>query len=214
MKDFLKKQREILAVIVYLALIAGLVYGVIIPVNKKIGQSRDKIQEEQIKQETRRKSIDDLPRIQDQYEILENENVSSTLLDKENAVLLIESLEKLASDSGNDILISAQEQSNVKNTSNKPKKGEENKNIVLPNENYLQLKITLGGNYNTIFKFINLLENFSYHGDVITMQIQKNANEIKQKNIFSQSGSGQGEKDGLKGELEGVLDVVFYTKAQ
>lgn len=212
MENFIKKQREIIAVVAYIFFIAVLIYGIVLPVYGKIGEMKDRIQEEQIIQESKRKSLSELPVISSQFEKIENSTFLNSLLDRENAVGLIESLEKLASESGNEIAITAQEQTNTKNTSAKSKKAQEKENIIsLPNENYLQLKITLQGDFNTIVKFIKKLENFPYYNDIISMQIQKNTEKRTDKNIFSPT-EGRDTIENTGKDLEGSFDIVFYTK--
>lgn len=218
MKIFFKKYREIFAIASYLLLIVALVYVVIFPLIKKIETGKDRIQEEKIIQEINIKNIEDLPEKQNQYQILEKAGLEDVLQDKDSAVDLIEKLEKLAADTNNQISIIAQDQSgtNQKNqVSSKNNKKTQEISIVseLPIENYLQFRITLTGDYFSIRKFIGVLENFDYQGDLIGIQIkkaQKNDNIKVKSDPFSKD--NQVEQQSVEGKLESVLDVVFYNK--
>lgn len=209
MKNLIKKQREILAIFLYIVLILVLVYVVIIPLLQKITYIKDKIQEEQIKQESNRKHLDELPKFKEQYKMLENVDLEQYLLDKGNAVSLIEKLETLASQTGNKINIAVQEEN--KNTNVKVKKGEVSIVSDLPSDKYLQLKITLGGDFNSIMKFIKNLENFDYNSDIIMMDI-KNRKIISNLNSGNPFSSGEQQGNDGDGKVEAILDTVFYSK--
>ena len=58
-----------------------------------------------------RQRVNEIPRMQQQYQLVEkNENILDVLLDENEAVQLIEELEKIAQDSQNTIVITMQEQ--------------------------------------------------------------------------------------------------------
>lgn len=212
MKNFLKKQREILAILAYVILIGALFYSVVFPVLKKIGQTRDKIQEEQIKQEGNKKHLEELPKFKEQYKSLENVDFKQYLLDKNNAVVLIEKLEALAAQSGNKINITVQDQDLNKNVGGKAKKGQETTlTSELSNDNYLQFKIVINGDFNSIFKFIKILENFDYNSDIIGLSIR--SNKVKTMGTINPFSSNDAQnKESSDGKLEATLDAVFYAK--
>ncbi|EKD58247.1 MAG: hypothetical protein ACD_56C00165G0002 [uncultured bacterium] len=218
MKNFLKNQREALAIFCYIGLVALLFYVVIFPLIGGIDGVRDRIQEEQIKQESSRKQLNDLPKIQEQYATLQNSNIDGILLDKDDAVILIEKLEQLASQSGNDISITVQEQTNQKTTNTKAKKGAESAPIIeLPSANYLSLKIVLNGDLNTIGRFIKMLESFEYYCDVMDMQIKNmkeaSASKSGTTNPFDDKKNQSTNLSAITGnKLEASFGATFYTK--
>lgn len=216
MNNFLKKRREILAIFAYVALIAGLFYAVIFPLISKINDVNDRLQEETLKQESARQHLSELPKIQQQYEVIEKNATSlDVLLDKNNAVGLIETLEKLADETGNSITISVQDQSPAKSSA-KAKNAQENTIVnSLPSQNYLQLKITLNGDFDRMGKFIKALESFEYYCDIIGIQIKDTKEEDKLSGgdpFDSKSKQSAAAESKKSGDLEAVLDVVFYAK--
>jgi hypothetical protein len=226
MKNFLQKQKETVTVVIYICVIAGLVYFVIRPLLASINSVHDQIQEEGLKQEIVKQRLNDLPKIQDQYDMLQkNEGSIDILLDENNAVVLIERLETLAQDSGDKINITVQNQPEQKNTQTPAgKKAAVDNSLTnsLPSSDYMQLKITLTGKYNSIVNFIYKLESFEYYCDITAIQIQPDktsntpiADSGVLLNPFNVSGSATAAEKSIKdtaGNIEASLDVVFYTK--
>lgn len=221
MKKFFQKQREIIILLVYGGVIAALVYLVIIPIMSRIDETRNQIQEDVIKQDSYRSKISELPKIQQQYSILEsNEDLAGVLLADNEAVTLIESLEKLAADSNNTISITTDESSQKAASAARGKAVADNALIEsLPSKEYLKLKITLVGDYNSIVNFVYNLERFEYYSDITGMQIGKDdqVDDSSQQGTSNPFGGSDGKKievDADKGPLKASLDVVFYTKKQ
>lgn len=229
MRKFFQKQREIITIIVYIGFIAMLIYFVVLPLLSRISGTKDQIQEETIKQEIKQQQISELPKMENQYAILQNnEKLVDVLLDKNDAVALIERLEKLAQDSGNEIVISIQEAIIQKNTP--PAKAVQSKTNTddelvrsLPSTDYLQMKITLTGNYNAIVKFVELLESFEYYCDIVAIQIKQKEENNKISDIGIKAPVSPFEPNTAKNteetadsnnenKLEASLDAVFYTK--
>lgn len=226
MKKFFQKQRNILVILIFICIIGSLLYFVIFPLLLRIKNVQDQIQEEELKQEIQQQQLNNLPKMQEQYKFLQkNKQMVDVLFDKNNAVVLIEKLEKLAQDSGNVIKISVQEPQQQKTiptaTKNKTAIPVE-KTLVekLPSQDYLQMKIELSGKYNTVVDFINRLENFEYYCDIIAIQIGQEKNN---SNSFSNSGTLNYFEPNSKEEAEkraalnkeniiAGLDIVFYTK--
>lgn len=209
MKKFLKKQREILAVLMYILLISGLIYVVVLPLLSKINNIKDKIQEEQIKQESSKKHLEELPKIKEEYQMIEDVDLKQYLLDRGNEVSLIEKLEALAARSGDKISIAVQDDKN-KSVPAKAKKGQESSIVTdLSSDKYLQLRITLAGDFNSIGRFVKSLETFEYYSDIIGMQIRSNKSVTSNASPFSAT---KPEENKNSGELEAVLDSVFYAR--
>ncbi|MDD5396979.1 MAG: hypothetical protein PHW24_02860 [Candidatus Moranbacteria bacterium] len=230
MKNFLSRQREILAIVIYAGLVVGLVYFLVMPLLARIGDKSNQIQEDSLKQESLRKHLAELPNIEQQYKKLEgNSDAVDILLDKGNAVILIEKLEKLADDTGNKIAISV-----TPSVADQPKasakdKAKVDESIVgkLPSQNYLQMKITLVGEYDSITNFIRLLENFEYYADITSIQLTQNDSADLNAKSVSNGSMSVGSPFGTaapvvntsqpievaKGNfLKASLDTVFYAK--
>lgn len=230
MKNFFQKQRELLAVIIYIGFILAVVYFIIIPLLSRINGVQDQIQEEKINQEIKEQSLTDLPKMQEQYENLQNnEKMVDVLFDRNRAVELIEKMEKLAQESGNEITISVQEKEPVKDVPSKAKKKtndteeKEPASIMenLPSSEYMQMKLELKGEFNTAVNFIHKLENFEYYCDIVGIKMQQA--EKSDKKIFNNESFGSINKSPAENPvdlLENIhpnnilttIDVVFYTK--
>lgn len=227
MKKFFQKQREVITILVYVCVIIALIYFVVLPLLARISSTRDQIQEEHMKQDIKQQQISELPKMEEQYNILQsNEKSVDVLLDKNDAVLLIERLEKLAQDSNNEISISVQDVATQKNATVVTNSETNTDNELvndLPSTDYLQMKIILTGDYNTMMNFVHSLESSEYYCDIIAIQInqKEKTNEVSNigmntlsnpsnpnitKNIKETTDSNNDNK------IEASLDVVFYTK--
>lgn len=226
MKNFFQKRREIIAICAYFGVVFVVVYFAIMPLMKKIEEKNNEIQEEKINQEIVRKRMEELPGIQKQYEILKSsDDLSGILLDKNNAIVLIEKLEKVAEQTGNTISIEVQDAVAVdpKKTASKGKVTSDNILVSeLPSSDYLQLKIKLNGKYEAILNFIQSLENFEYYGDIIEIQITKDADKVKAQPMQQAADFGVANPfisntDTTKivkienDKLNASLSVVFYS---
>lgn len=227
MKNFFRKQKELLAVLVYAGLVVALVYFLILPLVGRIEGVNDKIQEESLKQQIVNQQLEELPEFRQQYDALaEKVSLADVLLDKDNAVVLIERLEKMAGDTGNGIAISVAAPANVpaqKSAKSSAAKTNADAEVSLvgslPSADYLQMKISLTGSYGAIYAFIRSLESFEYYSDIIGIQMKQEAAKNSSGGMFSPGGfrpaTGAEEKDPAAArELSAALDVVFYTKKQ
>lgn len=224
MKNFLNKQRESMVLFGYASTVGVLIYFVILPLLAGIENINDQIQQEEMNQESVKLHIDELPKIQNQYQVLQDGvDLNNVLLDKGKAVVLIEKLEKMAESSNNKITISAQDGSvTVKKTTVAASPVANTLLGSLPDSNYLQIKITLNGEYDSIMKFIGLLENFEYYGDLTAIQIngdkaplssQINANsKVFSNNLMAETPAKIGIGSLNNDSLVASLDAVFYVR--
>jgi len=222
MKKFFQKQREVTALLLYVGVIFATVYFAVIPLMEKINSTNDQIQEELTKQEIASQHINELPKLQKQYEVLKSgDDLAEVLLNKDKAVVLIEKLEKTAQETNNEIVIKVQEVVDTKKATAKTKSTTENTLVgQLPSPEYLQLKIALNGSYGSIISFVKLLENFEYYNDVVEIRIDKGDGETQSfsngviESPFSLMEKGDTEKNTTikKDVLDASLDVVFYTR--
>lgn len=227
MKNFFKKQSEILAILLYVIAVIGLVYFIILPLIGRINGISDQIQQELLNQEGVKLHIEQLPKMQKQFQDLQNNGeLENVLLKKEKAVVLIEKLEELAESTGNEIKIEVQDVAIIEPVKKSAKKGAESSDnaliLGLPSSDYLQMKIILTGEYNSIIGFIALLEKFEYYSDITIIQINKSDNSAKSPNSISNSGMFgsaplAADDDSaqvavpMKNEIAASLNVVFYT---
>ncbi len=231
MTKFLKNQRELVVLALFFVVIGGLGYFVIMPLLKSITLVRDGIQEEAIKQDIRRQKLNELPKIREQFAKINNQqNKIDILLSKDQAVVLIERLEKLSQDTGNTIVISINDGLQQAANPALAKAGSATANLVesLPSNDYLKLTISLTGDYDGLFKFISGLETFEYYGDIIGINISHSTDSglpsaagaapingvlnpfNAQLTPGASSTNTAAKQNGSK--LDTSLEVVFYTK--
>lgn len=228
MKNFLKKQKEYIALALFLIMIFGLLHFVVIPLLGKIDGIKNVMEEATLKQEIKKQRLEELPKIREQYSEIENQQEKiEVLLSKKQAVALIERLEKLAQDTGNKISISIQEDAPKKSAPiGSLKKDSPETTLVdsLPSKNYLRLKIILLGDYSGIFRFISSLETLEYYSDIVSINIGQVTDE---QTVFGQSTSNgfdvaspfnaQNSDSAIvskksAGKLSASLETVFYSK--
>lgn len=238
MKKFLHKNRELLALLLWLLLIFVGVRFVVTPLLEKISNTNDQIQEASLRQEITKRNISNLPNMQKQFEQIQDSNqFLDVLLDKNAAIELIKKLEQSADDTGVKIAISVQDKP-VQKTQPVVKNKTTDDNLLinnLPSSNYLELKLALTGTYAQIMNFIDTVEHFDYYGDIISLDIKKDdtskdnaasenigvvgvqspgsvsADPFSDKNVSLNNKANDKQVD-ANNDLTATIDMVFYTK--
>ncbi len=225
MKKFLKKQREFIAVALFLLALGMSTYFVVVPLLKKITLTRDEIEENKIKQEIKKQRLEELPKIAQRYtEVSSQQEKFDILLEKQQAVVLIERLESLAQDTNNKIqIVVVPSDTEPKKATSKTAPKVVSLADALPKQEYLKLKITLAGDYGGAFKFIHGLESLDYYADTIEISMG-NITGNDQATSSASGGPDASSPFGAQvarnpelvvsdsGHLETVLTVVFYSK--
>jgi uncharacterized protein YxeA len=195
---------------------------------KKINFRVDEIQEKITKQENEKKKMQEMPKFQNQNELIkEKESSIPVLFSKDNAVTLIEKLENLAQETNNQIEIQLSDDisgdrpkstaSNEKNSKEKTKDTSIMGN--LPSQNYLDIKVKLTGDYDGFVEFLNKIENLDYYSDVVSLQIiaKDEASEQTQANPFLNSGIGKAQSDSGSNknnqkETISNIEILYYIQ--
>lgn len=154
-------------------------------------------------------------------------NSLDVIFHKDSIVSLVKDLESIAQKTGNEILISVDEGNNkILEASKKKSNGKENELIkILPAENYFTIKISLVGNYNSLLKFVNKLNNMKYHNTIISFNIYSEEIILENVNVSnnavngginvlnnaSNSADNLTEQEKKKLVLNSELDVIFYS---
>jgi len=239
MKTFFKKQKELIAFVVYACIIGSIGYGVVRPLLVKINMRRDQIQEEIATQEDQKKQIAALPSIKQQYlSVKDRGDTLDVLLDTNDAVTLIEQVEQLAQNTNNTVKISISQNDPdsrealiaQKEAANQKQPGDTGGSIAgtLLSKKYLEMNITLGGQYNDVANFIKKLENMQYYSDIISIDLKQDASVtntaaqgsgIANANPFASQTGGQNNNTAPQApppssgqKLIATLDAVFYLK--
>ena len=210
MKDFLKKNKIAVALVVYVVLIIFFVYFLVMPSVAEISNKAQLIQQQEIDRKMNEERVASLPAMEEGYVLFkESENDLTIIMDSEREVDFIKELEVLAEETKNMIEFRVQENVDKKSVSKK-KEGEADIKSKLAYANYLPMQIALEGDYESLLKFMNRLENFHNYVNIVSVSSEKN--EIKEtgKNPGPFSASGPA-KENSREVLNTILDVVVYT---
>ena len=184
MKTFFQKRRELVAIAIYVCVLGAIGYFVVRPLLAKIDMRRDQIQEETATQDDQKKQIAELPSIKEQYLSVQSKgDTLNVLLDKNDAVTLIEDIEQLAQNTQNEVKITiSQDDPNSrdaiaaqKDADSQKQPGNPNVSIkdALPSKNYLEMNIAITGQYNNVVNFIEKIENLQYYSDIISFDLKQ-----------------------------------------
>lgn len=224
MLAILKKQREFFFIFTYILGIFALVYFVMNPMYGSIESKKNSIQEEIAIQDLKTRKLSELPKMRQQFEFVnEKKDFINVLLRQDDAVLLIEKLEKLAESTGNKISIAIPEVQKKKpaaTTGANAKKEEPSIADTLPSSDYLLMDIVVSGNYQSVVFFMEKLESMEYLNDVVGLQFdlhkQKDGQELAvETNVFSPTVSVKQpvKATSIENEiLDAKINVAFYLK--
>ena len=230
MKKILKNQREVVAFLVFLLILGGLVRFALFPLLERITSIKDEMEAGSITQSVKKQRLNELPKMKQQYEeIKDQQKQLEILFSKDQAIVLIEKLEKVAQEANDKITISIQEDS-TQAVQPQPNKGKVDPMATilvdsLPSKDYLSLKISLIGEYAGIFKFINSLETLQYYCDITGINfshltdsdlatMENGAGNSGILNPFSSQVQVGKKTIAVKNnpKLTASLDVVYYLK--
>lgn len=218
MRDFLIKNRILLAVITYLTLLFLLFILFVKPLISEIKNKNINIQEKIADSENNQEKISKIPALRDQYELIskEEEKIAS-LLFRDDVVKLIERIERISEETGNKSSIELAESVVDKKESSKSKKEKENeeKNLIssLSSDKYITMNIKISGEYDNFIDFVRKLENLEYYSDVISIKLSKDLEKKSVENPFETDLSGgDGVNTNVKDEISSTISVIFYLE--
>lgn len=214
MADKWKKYKEYIVSVLFFVILILVYIFMVRPLAVKIRKNTDEIQKKIADRTVYEEKTKNLTKIKEQAESYrKNENyVKNVLARRDQVVDLVEELEKLAKDTGNEIKIEINEEKKEKDK--KAKKDDEGLN--LPSENYLQVKILIYGKYGDIFTFIKKLENINFWNDIISLNITKR--EISQfsrpdnVSVFENPGGTNPLNEQASKNVTAIMETVFYLE--
>lgn len=211
-----KKYKKYIIGIVIIMIIWALSIFCLVFLFKKINSKISEIQEKIISQENEKNRLAEIPKFQDQNDLIQQkESTIPALLSKDDAVTLIEKLESLATETNNQIDIQL-----INNVSQTVKTPSKNKDVSilgnLPSSNYLDMKIKLTGDYNSLVNFISKVENLDYYSDVVSVQVDIGDNSQPQSSVtpFSNSTNGSNNSNPPinQGGTVSSVEIVYYIQ--
>lgn len=223
MKKVIKQQKELAAILAYALVVAAVAYFAVAPLLGKINSASDKIQQENADQEGKKQRLSELPKMRQQYSLLQdNEGLLDVFFTQDQAVKLIERLEKISQDSGNVIKISVKDSKAQPTASQSKTTVDDTLLKALPSKDYLEMNISLTGKYNSVIQFVNALENFEYYCDITNLELKastpkENTSSGIQTGVLNPFTVGQNSAKNndtakFSGEVDAVMNVVFYTR--
>jgi hypothetical protein len=154
--------------------------------------------------------------------IKSDEDKMNVSLNRESAVILIEKLEKVSEETGNEIKIElVEEKVDNKNSGNLKKTDtKEADNLIssLPSDNYIKMRIKLSGEYINLLDFIKKLENMEYYSDIIYIKATKEQEKVSNQAPIASPFEGEDlinkEKTSIeeKSKISSILEAVFYLE--
>ncbi len=221
MKSFWKKNSIWISIAGFAAFLGLLFFFAAVPFVNKIKSTSDAIEKKKLDNEINQQRMQQLPSIEQNYALFQKkENDLNVLLDSNSAVDFIKEMETLAQNTGNSIQFKVDDQSDSASgaaAKNIPKDDIRNK---LPYADYLQMQITLAGDYPSFVKFLDKLENADYYVNVIGVNLAKNnAGDANQPagsfDPFAASTvslPSDKNNNAQVSELNSTIDLVIYLK--
>ena len=212
MKKFLTQHKTAAVIVIFLLVIVPLcVFGIVMLVGE-IEQKAQKIQEETVAQENRTERLNNLPALRTQAEtIRDNDQTLNVFLAQsdDDKVNLAKKIEAIAADTENSIEITTD--SDVGKASRQDG-AEENapRPFVSPAlDNYLALRITIEGDYNSVVAFIERLENIRYASDILSLSLTKRTGVVENK-FLDAVPEGEELERITEENVEAIIAIVFY----
>ena len=207
---------------VFLVVITALVYFVVLPMKQRIADDDNNFKKKKIDNEMNAERIAKIPNMEMVHNIIsEKRNELNIILDKNNELDLIEKLESLASETGNEISLQMEAVSpDDKPSATVAKKDDKGEKIEVLSGNRLVAHISLVGKYDQLFNFLSRLENMPYYVNVIGLDLKKGILDENNQdlgssmhNSFTMSATTIGEdKKAEKEVLQSKIDAIVYLK--
>lgn len=227
--NFFRKYK-IYIIISTLALIwAGFIFFVILPSVKVLQSDFDAVQMKLLDVKVNNEKLGKISTLKEEFEQVNKEkNILEVIFSKNNIVELVKELEIVAQQTGNTISISVDEENKELVEVSKGKAGATPKADefvkMLPTKNYLTMNIKLVGDYNSLIKFINKLNNIRYYNSIASFKVISEKISIEDADSTNNFGDNisvlsvgsvdtipRGEKEKEKLILSSNLSVIFYS---
>ncbi|MFA5961141.1 MAG: hypothetical protein WC848_00485 [Parcubacteria group bacterium] len=242
MKNFWKKNKIILAIMIFLVVIAPLFYWSFLMMTKMIQAKADLIQEKIIDSGLEKAKVGKIPEMEKaNMDFENNKSAVGTILNSNNKVEFIEYVEALAQETDNKIVLKVLDDNNSGNSISDTKTkvvakktsaalSDEKKGIEseLVYRQYISIRVDLEGNYAGFLNFIHKLENSKYYVNILSFDLQKvfikNENLATDKSAVSReiflspinqnSNSINNSEDSSNdtSELKSSFNIVVYTE--
>lgn len=229
MKQFMRKNRILLAVVVFLMVVPVAAYYIGVFLLQRIEQKSYNYQKMLVDGELEKARVEKIPQMEEVDKEFERDGyVVNSILGRDREVDFIEYLEVLAGETENAInieIVEAGRTELVKKTKSKKQIEEDKKSIEeqLAHKEYTSMQLELRGTYASLLNFVNKLENGEYYVNIISFSLEK---KLVDDEAFSQKKSAS-ERDIFspvtnpdlasanlesKAILSSSLKVIIYLK--
>jgi hypothetical protein len=216
-----KKYKKTVAAAIFILILAGFYWVSFGYLTRRIDEEREGIQQAIALQEKKQQRLKELLKIKEDYALVESKQGQLPKVPDEKAVIdFIRSLEKIGESVGAKIEIEVIPE--ISPTGKENKKAADKGGILekIPLEKYTKLKVSLGGSYGSILKFIAKLENLNHFFDLVSLSVSKSTEENKTFNsqkasvTFPEGNPLDGEKKVALPEIEllATLEILVYKQ--
>ena len=229
MKQFMQKNRILLAVVIFLTIVPVAAYYAGVFLLQRIEQKSYDHQKMLVDGELEKAKVKKIPQVEEVDKEFEKDgHVINSILGRDREVDFIEYLEVLAGETKNVISIEILEAGRtepVKKTKSKKQTEEDKKSIEeqLSHKEYTSMQLELEGTYASLLNFVNKLENGVHYVNIISFLMEKKMVDdetLSQKNLSSErdiflpasNKDSRAASSQNKVVLRSSLKVIIYLK--
>lgn len=234
MSTFWKHYRNGVTAFLIVAGVFLIIYFGVIPLYSKITEKVDAIQRKVADREMNGELVLRLPALHQEAErvSMDMQKLNSPI-NKDEIISLVESIEALARDTGNEITIETQSEGvtvavrpDPKKTKADQKSKEKEKEVAglrdqLPSDKFLEIDIKLTGSYRNVVYFLHRLETMPRLTDVLAIQAEPFSEKSGQtqstpvnRDVFaapSEEALNVADKEGSSAQEEGRISATLHT---
>lgn len=230
MNIFWENYKVAIVISAYIFLLVCIFEFGILPLKESINEKRIEAAKKVLDYEIDEKRVMEIPRLKEKVDLIEESMPKLEIFIAEgDELLIIENIEKLSLDTGNEVKIEIANGAGEKQKNQAPKsdvENSENGEFGLYGDKYLSVRLDIKGSFNEVFNLINKLENFDYISDIVSIRLSKveaksqarsslverqTTNFLENRTDLVQEKEGEGVNE--KNEsVDALIDMVFYFK--
>lgn len=200
-------------------ILVAIVIFLLKPGINSLREKSDSIQEKVVELEVEKDKVKELPKLKEQFLSVEkNRERLNVLFAESNIIDLVQDIEKIAEETGNNIVITIeddQEGISVKKPSRKGDDNEKKEKLLedFSEEEYFSMDIGIVGTYVEFLKFIDRLDNLKYYNSIVSFEIKPVEDDSYGRNdtyVFEDSEVSEEETVKEDNLLDSKIRVVFY----
>lgn len=220
MKDFWKKYKLVMTVLMYVFVVFAGVRFFGAPLVNKVRDISYKIQAAQIDEQTNKSRLEKLPQLEADWEDYQSKKENlNVILSQADQIRFIESVEAISNQTGNTIALNISEASDPKEIaklkSSSKQRATDQKSILdgISSNNFIPIQIELKGNYSGLVNFLYMLENSQFYVNVISLNAVKKIVSANENQISPSDAQKNTENKG-KDIIETTINAIVYTQKQ